>query len=93
MMNHLTKISEISNKDTKTTFHTIRNFEGPTSLDNITSAQSHVSPSHYSHTICKRRNRRELRKRTYAPYLIRRLPVQVTNNPFMNHIFNGSPFY
>ncbi|CAB4411543.1 unnamed protein product [Rhizophagus irregularis] len=65
-------------------------FEKSTSLDN-TSAQSYVS--HYSRIIHRRRNRRELRKRTYALYRIERLPVQVTNDPFANIIFNGSPFY
>ncbi|CAB4391205.1 unnamed protein product [Rhizophagus irregularis] len=67
----------------------VNDFEKSTSLDN-TLAQSYVS--HYSPTIHKRRNRRKLRKRTYALYWIERLPVQVTNDPFTNNIFNGTPF-
>ncbi|PKK63348.1 hypothetical protein RhiirC2_855063 [Rhizophagus irregularis] len=67
----------------------VNDFEKSTSLDN-TSVQSYVS--NYSRTIHRRRNRRELRKRTYALYWIERLPVQVTNDPFANNIFNGTPF-
>lgn len=84
----LTKINEISNNDTKTTSYPISNLEEPTS-------QSYGSLSHYSRNIRERRNRRQLRKRNYAHalYSIRRLPVQVTNNPLMNQFFNGSTFF
>ncbi|RGB33323.1 hypothetical protein C1646_761852 [Rhizophagus diaphanus] len=67
----------------------VNDFEKSTSLDN-TSAQSYVS--HNSRTIHRRRKRRELRKKTNALYWIERLPVQVTNDPFANNIFNGTLF-
>ncbi|PKY43715.1 hypothetical protein RhiirA4_399068 [Rhizophagus irregularis] len=81
------KINEISNDDTKTTSYTINNLEEPTS-------QSYGSLSH-RRIIRERRNRRELRKyaHAHALYSIRRLPVQVTNNPLMNQFFNGSTFF
>lgn len=89
--NHdLTKISEIINDYTKTTSYTITDFDEPTPLDNITTAQSYVSC--YSRVIRRRRNRRILRK-TDALYPFRRLPVQITNNTLVNNFFNGSPFY
>lgn len=85
MMDHkVTKINEISNDDTNTSY-TISNLEEPTS-------QSYGSLSHYRRNIRERRNRRELRK-YHALYSIRRLPVQVTNNPLMNQFFNGSTFF
>ena len=85
-MDHdLIKPNEINNDNTNTISYT---FEEPLSVDNTTSAQSYVS--HYSRIILKRRSQRLLRKRTSALFPFRRLPVQVSNNPFVHHIFNGS---
>lgn len=86
---NLTKISELNNENTKTTFYTNNNFEEP--IDDTTSAQSYVS--YYSRTIRRRRNQREIRKRTNALFPYRRFPVQVTNHLFANHFFNGSTFH
>lgn len=83
----LTKVNEINNDNTETTSYIISNFEESTSLNNIPSAKSYVS--HYTRI---RRNRRKLRKRTDTLCPFRRLPIQVTNDPFVNNIFNGSSF-
>ncbi|PKY34162.1 hypothetical protein RhiirB3_532732 [Rhizophagus irregularis] len=93
IMNHqyqdLTEINEVNNDNTKIT---ISNFENSSSLDNATSAQSNMS--NYSRVIRGRRNRRELRRKTNALYpFVRRLPVQVSNNPLVNDFFNGSSFH
>ena len=47
-----------------------------------------------------RRQRRRIMNRIYAPInnantlrRIAQLPLQITNDPFANQIFNGSPFY
>ncbi|CAB4418884.1 unnamed protein product [Rhizophagus irregularis] len=88
--NHdLNKINEINNDYTKITSYTISNIEEPTPLDNTTTAQSYVS--YYSRVIHRRKTRRIIRK-TDALYLIRRLPMQITNNTFVNEFFNGSRF-
>jgi hypothetical protein len=77
----------ISNNDnTVTTSYTISNFEEPPSTDNTSSAQSYVS--YNSRMIRRRKSQREIRHRLYE---FRRLSV--TNNPFADYIFNGSPTF
>jgi hypothetical protein len=79
----------ISNNDS--TSYTISNFEVPPSTDNTSSAQSYVS--YNSRMVRRRKSQRVIRHRLYAIYQFRRLPVQVTNNPFVDYIFNGSPTF
>lgn len=85
----LNKVSEINNGNTN---YIISNFKESISLNNTSSVQPYWS--HYSRFIRRRRNRREreLRKEDALYSFIRRLPAQVTNDPFVNDIFNGSSF-
>ncbi|GES85682.1 hypothetical protein GLOIN_2v1773984 [Rhizophagus clarus] len=71
-----------------TSSNTISNFEAFSSMD--TSFQSYVSQH-----IRGRRNRRKLRRRTYAlnPLLQLRLSVQVTSHQLTDQIFNGTPTF
>ncbi|GET50192.1 hypothetical protein GLOIN_2v1773984 [Rhizophagus irregularis DAOM 181602=DAOM 197198] len=88
MDHHLNKVSEINNGNTN---YIISNFKESISLNNTSSVQPYES--HYSPFIRGRRNRRELLRKEDALYsFIRRLPAQVTNDPFVNDIFNGSSF-
>ncbi|GBC01344.1 hypothetical protein RclHR1_04150008 [Rhizophagus clarus] len=80
------EISEIGNDNAKTSY-TNNNVED-IPMDNTSSTQSH-----YSRIIRRRRINREIRKRTNSLFPYRRLPVQVTNYPFGNLIFNGSPTF
>ncbi|PKY23005.1 hypothetical protein RhiirB3_437098 [Rhizophagus irregularis] len=40
-----------------------------------------------------RRNRRRIQRQRHTLRLIAQLPLQITNNPFENQLFNGTPFY
>lgn len=68
---------------------------------NISSDQTSYTTINYKESFVTRilrdrRNRRQLRRNTnnmHSLYRIRRLrPQNVNNNPFVNQLFNGSPF-
>ncbi|CAB5204546.1 unnamed protein product [Rhizophagus irregularis] len=65
-------------------------------LDNQTKFYPTVNLSSYNRIVHKRRNKRKLRRGIKYPLnyirVIRRLPIQITNDPFANPFFNGSPF-
>ncbi|CAB4477597.1 uncharacterized protein OCT59_013047 [Rhizophagus irregularis] len=63
-------------------------------IDNqLTVSTSTVNLSSYNRIIHRRRNQRQLRREIKYPLNhIRRLPTQITSDPFANQFFNGSPF-
>jgi hypothetical protein len=67
------------------------------SMDNqVTTSPHSYSSSYvprYNRIFCIRRIQRQLRREiTYSLNHIRRIPLQTTNDPFINQFFNGSPF-
>ncbi|GET61670.1 uncharacterized protein OCT59_013046 [Rhizophagus irregularis] len=63
-------------------------------IDNqLTVSTSTINLSSYNRIVHKLRNKRKLRREIKYPLNhIRRLPTQITNDPFANPFFNGSPF-
>ncbi|GBB97604.1 hypothetical protein RclHR1_03010007 [Rhizophagus clarus] len=80
------EISNISNNNL--------NISGDSS--DASSYKTNNSSSYTSLVIRIRRNRRRLRRRTRINDTLNRisiLPIQNTNDPFQNQIFNGSAFH
>ncbi|GBB97603.1 hypothetical protein RclHR1_03010006 [Rhizophagus clarus] len=67
------------------------------SVDSSDTCTTRNSSSYASRVIRRRRNQRRLRHgitiNTYILNRIRSLPIQITNDPFSNQIFNGSTFH